>query len=93
MSSEANYLSPIEFSKLAGLSIATVRRRISDRSLPVLQIGGRRRRILIPRDALTSLLSSQATGSHSTTPDIPRPAAPLAGPRPKWARSLPNNKS
>ena len=77
----------------SGLSIATVRRRIRDRSLPVLQLGGRKRRILISRDALSSLSSPTGMGDLPTASNSPPPAAPLAGPRPKWSRSLPNKES
>lgn len=89
MHSDSNYLSPAEVHALTGLSIATVRRRISDGTLPVVQLGGKKHRILIPRTALDQLNTHASTPVDSSAESTPTPPvnAPLAGPRPKWMRS------
>lgn len=48
----AEFLTPAEFAVAAGLSLATVRRRIREGSLPVFQPGGKRTAVRIPRSAL-----------------------------------------
>lgn len=48
----AELLTPAEFAAAAGLSLATVRRRIREGSLPVFQPGGKRTAVRIPRSAL-----------------------------------------
>ena len=90
-----DYLSPAEFSRLSGLSRATVYRRIRDRSLPSAQPGGPRTRVLIPIDALRPAArptESEARSMTSTAPtgrgcskQIPPP--PVSGPPPIWGRA------
>ncbi len=81
----AEFLTPAEFARLAVLSLATVRRRISDGSLPVFQPGGKRTAMRIPRSALTATPSSLATSNSAAH----TPAAQISNPlrrRPNWTR-------
>jgi hypothetical protein len=83
------YLSPQEFSRLSGLSLATVHRYLRSGKLPCRQPGGHRGRILISADALEADSGAGAPDLTSTGPvDAPRPAPAtrLSGPRPRWAR-------
>jgi hypothetical protein len=91
------YLSLAEFSALSGLSVTTLRRRIKDGSLPYRQLGGRRHRLLIPRDALETLNQPVDSSCGPCQPDEERngptqhiSAAPheLPGPRPRWTQQL-----
>jgi hypothetical protein len=86
------YLSPAEFSRRSGLSLATVHRYLKGGKIPFRQPGGPCTRILIPVDALESasagaidagpdLIASQ--GMDSSLVPAERPA-PLPGPKPKW---------
>jgi excisionase family DNA binding protein len=52
--SQSEYLTPAQFAQRAGLSLATVRRRIRDGSLPTYQPGGPRTAIRVPASALRS---------------------------------------
>jgi hypothetical protein len=83
------YLSPHEFSRLSGLSLATVHRYLKTGKLPFCQPAGRRGRILIPADALAAAgpatLPDEATAG-SADPASPSPTHRLSGPRPRWAR-------
>lgn len=86
------YLSVEEFSVASSLSVSTVRRRIKDGTLLAFQPGGRKSRLLIPRDALVrpAEASSQLPASKepAQTPHIAPPATSpsLAGPPPGWMR-------
>src|SRR4051794_28418383 len=91
----SRYVSLKEFSRLTGLSLTTLRRRVKDGSLPCKQLGGRRCRLLIPRDALETLDKSVAATSSdaelaTTTDGSILPATttrqPLPGPRPRWTQ-------
>lgn len=78
------YFSPMEFARLTGLSLSTVHRRIRDKSLPVLQLGGPRTAIRIPRAAL---LRAHEPPSSSEPPAPSLTEAPpkrRRGPRPRW---------
>jgi hypothetical protein len=81
------HLSPKQFSRLGGLSLATVHRYLRQGFLPFLQPGGRRHRILIPRQAL-ELLPVLLTGHvASLAPDdagVPCSTPRLPGPAPRW---------
>jgi excisionase family DNA binding protein len=76
------FLAPKKFGQLAGLSQATVRRRIKDGTLPFVQLGGRHHRILIRSDALEQLQScaENIAGSGDSLTRSNR----LPGRRPKW---------
>lgn len=80
------YLTPQEFARRSGLSLATVRRRIRDKSLPVLQSGGPRTAIRIPATAL--LASHQPPKSSAAPASSPDDAPPKRGirPRPQWMK-------
>lgn len=86
-----NYCSPKEFSLRSGLSLATIYRHLRNGSLPFVQLGGFRHRILIPCDALDQI--RQATTVE--LPSIPEGVAespkfaPLSGPKPQWLKWLP----
>jgi hypothetical protein len=56
------FVSPQEFGQLTGWSPSTVRRRIRDRSLPVIQPGGPRTLVLID---VASLSAAQAASSRA----------------------------
>jgi excisionase family DNA binding protein len=79
------FLSPADFARATGLSEATVRRRIRDGSLPVAQPGGKKSRVLIPRDVLDR--SAPAPGPSVPAPGPTPPAPRPAGPRPRWTRA------
>jgi excisionase family DNA binding protein len=53
-SSDTYYLSPQAIADLSGLSLSTVHRYLDKGKLPKEQPGGKRCRVLIPRDALES---------------------------------------
>lgn len=89
------YLSPLEFSHLSGLSLATVHRYLKSGKIPRRQPGGHRSRILIPVDALETPSSPEpalagaaapATSAEPATAAEPSPSVLLPGPRPKWTR-------
>ena len=65
----SEYASPDEFAGLTGLSMATVRRYLRDGRLPKVQPGGKRCRVMIPRDALEEFLPSSYASGEST--DVP----------------------
>jgi len=81
-------LSPKEFVKLSGLSIATVRRYLEDGRLPHMQLGPRCR-VLIPYSVLAQLASSLSGDDgtqSSSSPSVPAKATKsgLPGPSPHW---------
>ena len=85
------FLSPEEFSRLCGLSLATIRRYVSTGKLPFRQPGGPRSRILIPVNALAMILAeepnlSSATDTQTETPSLQTATEPeqLSGRRPRW---------
>jgi len=83
------WLSPEEFAAYSGLAIATVRRRVKDKLLPSVQLGGPHCRVLIRKTALEEL-----SGDEPKTPPITPPSADsaydpdekLPGPLPRWKR-------
>src|SRR4051794_8036102 len=88
------YLSPQEFSRLSGLSLATVHRYLRKGKLPHRQPGGRRTRILIPVDALEpragdtpAQVTAEACAAPPPSPETPdvSTSTRLPGPRPQWA--------
>jgi len=95
MERETAYQSPLEFARLNGLSIATVRRYLKSGRLPKAQPGGRGCRVLIPSDAIDVIKTSDSpvadevivsptidTNPESETP-IETPSQP-PGRSPKW---------
>jgi hypothetical protein len=89
-----SYLSPGEFSRFSGLSLASVHRYLKNGRLPYRQPGGPRGRILIPAGALETGpdLGSPAHPEQARDPASPTQVeaaarcSPLSGPRPKWTR-------
>jgi hypothetical protein len=88
------YLSPQEFGRLSGLSLATVRRYLRLGCLPYRQPAGPRGRILIPDDALEAIAGvptdRATTAAASPAACLGEPssstATRLPGPRPRWIR-------
>jgi hypothetical protein len=89
------YLSPQEFSRFSGLSLATVHRYLRRGKVRYLQPAGPRGRILIPIDALelfaaaapAPLLVEATAGASSAISDSPATTLRrLSGPRPLWTR-------
>ena len=84
------YVSPQEFARLSGLSLATIHRYLKRGKLQFRQPGGKRARLLIPRTALEHFEHSfpvkpAAEQSPAPTPDA-ETSSRLPGPRPKWSR-------
>ena len=83
-------LSVDEAAAILGVSVSTVRRRIRDRSLPCLQLGGRGHRIVIPHEALIMPSRRERTGSDEPvepaerSPDRMHQPERLRGPTPRW---------
>lgn len=71
-----------ELSRRTGLSISTLRRRVKDGTIPFLQPGSRRSRIVFPIDIVERLLACVP----APAPSAPRPKQNARGPRPKWKR-------
>ena len=83
----AGWLTVEQFVAESGLSAATVRRRIKDGSLPVLQPGGKRTAVRISRSALEpSRITSAPIESVSFEPPISQ--KPPAGRQPHWRSKL-----
>jgi hypothetical protein len=84
------YLSPQDFSRLSGLSLATVHRYLKTGKLAYRQPGGRRGRILILAEVLEATHGADVEPDASTAvtvePQSTAPATRLSGPRPRWAR-------
>lgn len=62
----SNRLSIKEYAKQTGLSVSTVRRRVASGDLPSEQLGGKRRRILIPASTLERVQKSSGTSPISS---------------------------
>jgi len=98
------YLKLPEFCRLTGLSASTVRRRVSDGSIPVKQPGGPNHILLFATDALMHASSTprtspsvadspKAEGDRLHGPDADQPSVDhnytnQRGPGPKWKREL-----
>lgn len=85
-----------EFVEQSRLSESTVRRRARDGSLPVVQLGGKGKKLLFPSDALTRMPHTfppiTPDSAATNTPLIPTTGTLTerhSGPRPRWARNLP----
>ena len=94
------FLSLSEFSKVTGLSPATIRRRVRDGSIQAYQPGGPGKKLLFPPDAMergaparTGILDPGADAEHDSDGSVvPLPAPPAAsGPRPAWQTMLAMN--
>lgn len=93
MAAQPGYISITELSAIGGLSVSALRRRVRDGSLPFIQPGGPRSRLLFRRDVLDRLadpgsppaLAADAP-AHDDDANSPQPARPLSGPRPRRLR-------
>jgi hypothetical protein len=92
---EESCLAPIEFARLSGLSLSTVRRYLACGKLPKYQPGGPRCRVLIPRYVVDELLNCESR--YKKNQDGPTPTSnetesgnrlPIksdsSGPPPRW---------
>lgn len=81
-----NFISPREFAQRSGLSESTVRRHLKSGSIPCLQVGGAKHRIIIPADVLQASKTSNAEPYEAFKRDhrMPGPVARRFGPRPRW---------
>jgi excisionase family DNA binding protein len=70
-----------EFSAMSGLSVATIRRRVQDGSINAVQLGGKGKKLLFPRDVLERLAETFSPGEQNGSP---RPGCRLSGRRPSW---------
>lgn len=88
-------VSPAQAAKILGVSPSTIWRRLRDGSLPYLQLGGKRKRVVIDRALLNSPMESPIAPSSSVpqenvlldgNPDSSHlPSGErLSGPRPQW---------
>ena len=89
------FLTLKEFLEYCHLSESTVRRRVREGSLPVVQIGGKGKKLLFPADALTraddQTVSAEADTKVEVLNSLPSTGTQAeisAGPRPRWARKL-----
>ena len=80
--SSSQLLSPIKFAAAAGLSLATVRRRIKDGTLPAWQPGGHRTALRIPCTALDLDSTQSATRSSQENTTAPKKRSSCV--RPQW---------
>jgi hypothetical protein len=87
------FLSPQEFSRASGLSLATVHRYLKNGRLPFRQPAGARGRILIPVAALAAAVAGSEqprpvapTSESYTLAHPPIGSTRLPGPRPRWTR-------
>jgi hypothetical protein len=92
-----DYLTLEQFCHHSGLSESTIRRRARDGSLPVVQIGGKGKRLLFPADSLErvqaapfSTMSDKVESSSLTSSTVVSTTTP-AGPRPRWTQNLPRH--
>ena len=69
------YLNVSELRAKTGLSISTIRRRMSDGTLRYLQPGGPRTRVLFPLDAIEPERTSENLETKPTA---------RSGPQPRW---------
>ena len=91
--SESEFLSPREFALSKGLALSTVRRYLKSGSLPCIQPGGFRCRILIPRNALNSSGKIPSENSPPAPPRAKKPQTKTSGPEPAWKKKHKIRKS
>lgn len=72
-----------EYARLASVSLATVRRRVQDGSLPAWQPGGHRTAVRIPVAALTMASTPSATDTPGDPPVVTTSRAVSRRP-PSW---------
>ena len=76
-----------EAAQVLGLSVATVRRRIDDGTLPVFQPGGEGTAVRVPVDALKCATDTKSPAIESSPHDA-KPKPRRKGPQPKWQAIL-----
>ena len=92
MNSWPDYISIDQLSDVSGLSVTTLRRRTKDGSLPAIQPGGPRTRLLLRRDVLDTLGQVITPADLALTSAAMKPQQPpatsssLPGPLPHWQR-------
>lgn len=100
-SNSQTYLTIAQFCEQSGLSASTVRRRIQDGSLPVIQFGGKGKKLLIPGTAIslavgtgdkhssliTGTTNARVAASDPDTTTITEVSA-RPGPLPRWQRKF-----
>lgn len=87
--SSKDLLSPQEFASFTGMSLATVHRYLKAGTLPKIQVGGKRHRVLIPLNALQHVTAGCDKKPVFETSDSPKPETPTAkaprrGRPPRW---------
>jgi excisionase family DNA binding protein len=82
----AEFINIEQAAELLLCSIKTVRRRVSDGSLPAIQLGDKRKALRFDRARLL-LMISQASSATSNPP----PKIRLSGPLPRWAQTKKSN--
>lgn len=85
------YLSIKQFAELSGLSVATIRRRLWDGSISSHQPGGRKKKRLIPADALKTLhpcagATISGTAGSANPSDVRLPQT-RRGRQPSWKKA------
>ena len=98
-----SFATPAQFAQMTGMSLSTIRRRLRDRDLPAIQVGGPGTAWLIDVvafQALSVMSVPEAQASLSgdihasvATPREDKSAKRLAGPKPKWLTKLQNKSS
>lgn len=80
-----------ELNRLSGLSISTLRRRVADGSLPVIQPGGPRTRMTFLPNVLEALSQPRRPIARAVPTENPKPvlsegkiSKPIPGPPPRW---------
>ena len=90
----SRFLTLKEFARLAGISESTVRRRVRDGSLPVVQLGGKNKKLLFPIDALDRVnIPTTPTEDNDSVDSLSlsssrTQADDSAGSRPRWTQKL-----
>jgi hypothetical protein len=82
---QSEFYSPKKFARKCDISESTARRLVKVGKIPAIQPGGKRTRILIPRDAL-SLVASTAEPPVKGDGGEPNQSSHKRGPTPKWRR-------
>ena len=86
--SEMRFVTPTEFGRRVPWSMATVRRRLRDGSLPAIRPGGPGTNWLIDWEAFQKGETKNEAAPPATTNEANYSAADhkLSGPRPRWMR-------
>ena len=83
--SPSQFLTASEFARAATISLATVRRRIKDGTLPFWQPGGSRTAMRIPRTALDAI-EATAPPSRDAIPESQFTKPTARSSQPHWMR-------